>query len=105
MISLSNYEKKAMYVLAVIFVLCVFEYTLFTLDVISSNVEDFLTILILGAVSIYIYNQPRARYHTKDRLLGYYFIWLLVCGIVFVIIYFGVDSCLDLAITHIDKML
>jgi len=89
MISLSNYEKKVMYVLAVIFVLCVFEYTLFTLDVISSNVEDFLTILILGAVSIYIYNQPRARYHTKDRLLGYYFIWLLVCGIVFVIIYFG----------------
>ena len=82
-------EKKALYVLAIVFVLCVFEYTLFTLEIISSNIEDFLTILILGAVAIYIYTQPRARYHTKDRLLGYYFVWLLVCGIVYIIIYFG----------------
>lgn len=87
--NLTSNEKKAFYVLAVVFVLCVFEYTLFTIDIISSNVEDFLTILILGAVGIYIYTQPRARYHTKDRLLGYFLVWLFVCGIVYIVIYFG----------------
>lgn len=87
--NLTNNEKKALYVLAVLFMLCIFEYTLFTIDIISSNVEDFLTILILGAVGIYIYTQPRARYHTKKRLLGYYFVWMLVCATVYIVIYFG----------------
>lgn len=87
--NLTGNEKKALYVLAVVFMLCVFEYTLFTIDIISSNIEDFLTILILGAVGIYIYTEPRARYHTKDRLLGYYLVWLFVCGVVYIVIYFG----------------
>ena len=53
-------EKKAFYVLIGIFVLFVFEYTLFDLRVISSNLEDILSIFILGAIGIYVYTQPRA---------------------------------------------
>lgn len=82
-------EKKAFYVLIGIFVLCIFEYTIFNLSIMSTKIEDFLSILILGSIGIYIYTQPRALQKVKERLIGYYMIWLLACGIIYLVIYFG----------------
>ena len=86
---ITDNEKKAIYVLLGVFVLCLFEYTIFDSKYISSSIEDFLTILILGGIGIYIFTQPRARFKSKDRLLGYFFVWLFVCGMIYLVIYFG----------------
>jgi len=82
-------EKKAFYVLVGVFVLFVFEYTLFDLRVISSTIEDILSIFILGAIGMYVYSQPRAIQKTRNRLAGYYIAWLLVCAAIYLILYFG----------------
>ena len=82
-------EKKSLYVLMGILGLCILEYTVFDLNIISSKIESFLTLLIFGLISIYIFTQPRAHQKTRDRLVGYYFVWLFVCGIIYLVIYFS----------------
>ena len=89
MSNLTLNEKKALNVLTIVFVLFILEYTLFDLRAISSSLEDFISILILGFAGIYIYAQPRARQKTKERLVGYFLAWLLVAGFIYLIIYFG----------------
>ncbi len=89
MSSIANNEKKTLYVLTGVFILCVLEYTFFRSKYISSRIEDFLTLLILGGTGVYIFFQPRARCHSKDRTLGFFFVWLFVCGLIYLVVYFG----------------
>jgi len=89
MSNLTLNEKKAFYVLAIVFVLFILEYTLFDLRLISSTLEDFISVLILGSAAIYIYAQPRAKQKTKERFVGYFLVWLLTAAVIYLIIYFG----------------
>lgn len=87
--NLSINEKKSLFVLIVVSVLCLLEYTLFNLKVISSNIENFSTVLILGLLAVYIFIQPRANPKASKRLVGYYMVWMLACGVIYLFIYFG----------------
>ena len=86
---LTSNEKKALYALLGISVLAILEYTVFDFRIISSNIEDFLTLVVLGFIGIYILTQPRAHQKVKDRLVGYYAVWLLACAVIYLFIFFG----------------
>ncbi|MEX1377176.1 MAG: signal peptidase I [Eubacteriales bacterium] len=86
---LTSNEKKALYVLAGISVLAILEYTVFDFRIISSSIEDFLSLIVLGFIGIYILTQPKAHQKVKDRLVGYYAVWLLACAAIYLVIYFG----------------
>ena len=89
MSKLTSNEKKTLYVLIGVFILFLLEYTLFDLRVISSRLEDFLSVFILGLIGIYIYTQPRAMHKTKTRLVSYFMVWTLTAGFIYLLVYFG----------------